>query len=73
VRGDVFADDSNLVTLDRFGVANIAVRYLRGPFEYALNINNFTNTDYFSSALYDTQVYPGDPINVLATVRWRLR
>lgn len=72
-RGDVFADDTNLVTLDRFAVANVAVRYLRGPIEYALNVNNFTNTDYFSAALYDTQVYPGDPINVLATVRWRLR
>ena len=56
-----------------YGLLNAAVRYVRGPLEYALNINNLTDTDYFASSLYDTQVYPGDPINVLGTVRVRFR
>jgi hypothetical protein len=36
-------------------------------------VKNATDTKYFASALYDTQLYPGDPINVLGTVRVRLR
>jgi outer membrane receptor protein involved in Fe transport len=38
-----------------------------------LNVSNLTDTDYYASTLYDTQVYPGEPINVLATVRFRFR
>ena len=52
---------------------NLAARYAHGPFEYAVNVNNLTDTDYFSSVLYDSQVYPGDPVNVLGTIRVRLR
>ncbi len=52
-------------TIDGYGLLNLGVRYRRGPVEYALNVNNVTDTEYFASVLYDTQMYPGEPINVL--------
>jgi iron complex outermembrane receptor protein len=68
-----FADRDNVLALDGYGLLNLAVRYAREPLEYAVNVNNLTGTDYFVSTLYDTQMYPGEPINVLGTVRIRLR
>jgi len=73
VQSRMFVDRNNLLTIGGYGLLNFGVRYLRGPFEYSLNINNVTDTKYFASMLYDTQLYPGDPVNVLGTVRWRLR
>lgn len=75
VRGQsqLFVDDANTMTLGGYGLLNLGARYRRGAFEYALNINNATNSEYFASVLYDTQLYPGDPTNVLGTVRIRLR
>jgi iron complex outermembrane receptor protein len=72
-RSEVFIDDANTLTFGGYGTLNVGARYRRGPVEYALNINNLTDTDYFASVLYDTQVYPGEPINVLGTVRIRFR
>ncbi|MQA29238.1 MAG: TonB-dependent receptor [Luteitalea sp.] len=71
--GRTFADNANQFEVDGYGVLNLAVRYRRGPFEYALNVNNVTDTEYFTPHLDWAQVYPGDPINVLATVRVRLQ
>jgi iron complex outermembrane receptor protein len=71
--GHVFVDRTNVLALEGYGLLNIGVRYQRGPLEYAVNVNNLTDSEYFASALYDTQLYPGEPINVLATVRVRLR
>jgi len=40
--------------------------------EYALNLFNFSNNKhYYVSAIDDTQVYPGPPINVTGTIRYR--
>jgi iron complex outermembrane recepter protein len=69
----VFIDRTNALTFDGYGVLNLGARYKRGSIEYAVNVNNLTDTDYFASVLYDTQLYPGEPINVLGTVRIRLR
>lgn len=69
----VFIDRENSLTFDGYGTLNLGARYLRGPVEYALNVNNVTDTDYFASVLYDTQLYPGEPFNVLGTVRIRFR
>ena len=69
----VFIDRDNLLTFDGYGTLNLAARYRRGPVEYTINVNNVTDTEYFASVLYDTQLYPGEPINVLGTVRFRLR
>jgi iron complex outermembrane receptor protein len=68
-----FADDTNLVSLPGYAVADLALRYRRGVAEYAMNVTNLFNTEYFVSALYDTQLYPGQPTAVTASVRLRLR
>ena len=71
--GRTFAQNDNVFQVDGYGLANLGVRYRRGMFEYALNINNITSTKYFTPHLDYAQVYPGDPVNVLATVRVRLK
>jgi iron complex outermembrane receptor protein len=70
---EVFIDRENTLTFDGYGVLNVGARYRRGAVEYAVNVNNLTDTEYFSSVLYDTQLYPGEPINVLGTIRVRFR
>ena len=69
----VYIDQANSLTFDGYGVLNLAARYRKGPVEYSLNLNNVTDTDYFASVLYDTQLYPGEPFNVLGTVSIRFR
>ena len=69
----VFIDNANTLTFDGYGVLNLGARYRRGSVEYAVNVNNLTDSEYFASVLYDTQLYPGEPINVLGTVRIRFR
>ena len=71
--GQVFADNDNLFVVDGYGVLNLGARYRHGRFEYSLNINNLTSTDYFVPHQDYLQVYPGEPINVLGTVRVRLK
>jgi iron complex outermembrane receptor protein len=75
VRGQssMFIDRNNESTIDGYGLLTLGVRYLRGAVEYAVNVNNVADTEYFASVLYDSQMYPGEPINVLGTVRVRLR
>jgi iron complex outermembrane recepter protein len=72
-RSTVFIDNGNTLRFGGFGTLNVGARYRRGPVEYSLNVNNLTDTEYFASVLYDTQLYPGEPINVLGTVRIRFR
>jgi outer membrane receptor protein involved in Fe transport len=58
--------------VDGYGVLNLAARYRRGRLEYQLNINNITDTEYFVPHQDYLHVYPGNPVNVLATVRVRM-
>jgi iron complex outermembrane recepter protein len=69
----MFIDRSNAFSVDGYGLLNLALRYVHGAVEYAVNVNNVTDTEYFASVLYDSQMYPGEPFNVLGTVRIRLR
>ena len=69
----VFIDQANSLTFDGYGVLNLAARYRHGAMEYSINLNNVTDTNYFASVLYDTQLYPGEPFNVLGTVSIRFR
>jgi iron complex outermembrane receptor protein len=71
--GKTFADNDNVFAIDGYGVLNLAVRYRRGPLEYAVNVNNVADAKYFVAHQDYAQVYPSDPINVLGTVRVRLR
>ena len=52
---------------------SLRVRYRRGAVEYQLNINNVTDTKYFVPHQDYLQVYPGSPVNVLGTIRVRLK
>jgi len=69
----MFVDRDNNFTIDGFGLLNLGARYRRGRVEYGVNVNNVTDTEYYASVLYDSQLYPGEPVNALATVRVRLR
>jgi iron complex outermembrane receptor protein len=71
--GEVFADSGNAFAVGGYGLLNFAIRYRRGSLEYALNLNNLTDTTYYVPHLDYLQVYPGAPVNVLGTVRVRLR
>ena len=71
--GRTFADNGNVFEVGGYGLVNVAVRYRRGPLEYAVNVNNVTDKTYFVPHLDYAQVYPGEPINVLGTVRVRLK
>jgi iron complex outermembrane receptor protein len=71
--GNVFADSANEFEVDGYGLVNLAARYRRGQLEFALNINNVTDTEYFIPHLDYLQVYPGLPVNAMATIRVRLR
>ena len=48
-----------------------AVQYRRKRWEYDVNVYNLFNRQYWVSAIDDTQVYPGQPINVNGTIRYR--
>ena len=71
--GRTFADNDNIFSIDGYGLGNVGVRYRRGQLDYQFNINNITSTKYFVAHQDYLQVYPGDPINVLATVRVHLK
>jgi len=71
--GNVFADSANEFEVNGYGLINLAARYRRGPLEFALNVNNLTDTEYFIPHLDYLQVYPGAPVNVMGTIRVRLR
>ena len=71
--GKTFADNSNTFEVDGYGVLNLAAHYRRGRLEYQVNINNATDTQYFVPHQDYLQVYPGNPVNVLGTVRVRIR
>ncbi len=67
--GEVFVDQENTFSVDGYGTLNAAAHYRKGAFEFALNLNNLTDTEFLVPHQDYLQVYPGEPINVLATVR----
>jgi iron complex outermembrane receptor protein len=69
--GQVFADSGNVFAVNGYGLLNLAAHYRRGPLEFAVNLNNVTDTTYYVPHQDYLQVYPGQPFNVLATVRAR--
>jgi iron complex outermembrane receptor protein len=72
-QSEMFIDSGNEFTIGGYGLLNLGPRYRRGPLQFALAINHLSDTEYFASVLYDSQMYPGEPINVLGTFRVRLR
>jgi len=71
--GKVFADNENLFEVDSYGTLALAAKYVHGPIDYAVNVNNVTNTKFFVPHQDYLQVYPGETTNVLTTIRVSLR
>lgn len=72
-RGQQFLNDANSVVLDGYGLLNVAASYTRGAVQYGIALNNLTGTDYWASALGNSQLYPGEPLRVVATIRVQTR
>ena len=66
---DQFINDNNTVAFSGYTVVDMGVSYRRGPVQYGLILSNLTDKEYFTSSLGNRQLYPGQPFNVMATVR----
>ena len=66
-----FINDSNTVGFNEYGLLNLGASYTSGRMQYLLNLTNVTDTQYWASSLGNRQLYPGQPFNVMATVRVR--
>jgi len=65
-------DIYDLFWMPGFTIFDAQVLYRSRKVDYALNLFNFANNrHYYVSSIDDTQVYPGPPINVTATIRYR--
>jgi iron complex outermembrane receptor protein len=65
-------DFFNIFWMPGFTTVDAALLYRRAHAEYSVNVTNLAdNKHYFISAIDDTQVYPGPPINVTGTIRFR--
>ncbi len=70
--GPMFTNNANTIRLGGWSTFSGAVGYRRGAMEYMLNAENLFNRQrYFMGSDYQNQVYPGPPINVFATIRFR--
>jgi iron complex outermembrane receptor protein len=65
-------DPYDIFWMGGFSTFDAAVRYRRAKMEYSLNFSNILNRKgYLISAIDDTQVYPGPPIDIAGTIRYR--
>jgi iron complex outermembrane recepter protein len=70
--GEQFVNDSNSVSLDPYTIFSGAVGYRTNRWEWTLNAENlFNNDDYFLPGHFSNLVFPGQPINVSSTIRFR--
>jgi iron complex outermembrane receptor protein len=66
-----FINDTNTVGFNGYELLHAGVSYVRGRLQYGLNLTNLTDREYFTSSLGNRQLYPGQPFNVMATLRVR--
>jgi iron complex outermembrane receptor protein len=70
--GPMFTDNENTVRLGGWTTISGSVGYRRDSWEWTLNVENlFKRKRYFTPSDYTNQVYPGAPINVFSTIRFR--
>jgi outer membrane receptor protein involved in Fe transport len=70
----MFTDNENTVRLGGWTTLSGAVGYRRETREWSLNAENlFNRKRYFTPSDYSNQVYPGAPINVFSSIRFRFR
>ena len=65
-------NDSNTVHLDAYTIFSGAIGYRTNRWEWSLNAENlFNNDDYFLPGHFSNNVFPGQPINVSTTIRFK--
>ena len=71
VVSDQFINDTDTVGFSAYELLHAAVTYTNGRVRYGLNFSNLTDREYWTSSLGNRQLYPGEPFNVMATIRIR--
>jgi TonB-dependent siderophore receptor len=72
--GPMFTDNENTVLIGGWTTLSGMVGYRTDLWEWNLNADNLLNRQrYFTPSDYTNQVYPGAPINVFSTIRFRFR
>jgi outer membrane receptor protein involved in Fe transport len=72
--GSMFTNPENTILLGGWTTFSGAAGYRRRFWEWSVNAENLFNRNrYFLGADYSDQVYPGAPINVFTTLRFRFR
>jgi iron complex outermembrane receptor protein len=72
--GPMFTDNENTVRIAGWTTVGGSVGYRRDWWEWSLNAENLFNRErYFTPSDYTNQVYPGPPINVFSTIRFRFQ
>lgn len=70
--GRMFSDNTNLIPLGGYFLADAAVTWRRELWEVGFNVANLFNKErYFPTSIYDTQLYPGSPLSATISLRWR--
>jgi len=70
--GPMFTNNANTILLGGWTTFTGAVGYRQKTWEFHLNAENLLNRErYFLGSDYSNQIYPGAPINVFASVRYR--
>jgi iron complex outermembrane receptor protein len=67
--GHQFLNDANTLFFDGYSLVNLAASYTRGRTQFAVNVNNLTDTEYWASTLGNRQFYPGESRRVMGTLR----
>jgi len=72
--GPMFTSNDNALRLGGWTTFAGSVGYRQERWEWTVNAENLLNRQrYFMGADYSDQVYPGAPINVFSTIRFRFR
>ena len=70
--GEQFVNDSNTANLDAYTIFSGAIGYRTDRWEWTLNAENlFNKTDYFLPGHFGNNAFPGQPINVNSTIRFK--
>ena len=66
-----FINDTDTVGFSAYEVLYAGATYTKGRVRYGLNLTNLTDRQYWTSSLGNRQLYPGEPFNVMASIRIR--
>jgi iron complex outermembrane recepter protein len=68
---ETYTNAANTYKLPAYGLADFAIAYQARNSQIRLNINNITDVDYFSNAIYGNQWVVGAPRNLMLSFRTR--